>query len=217
MRSCLFLFFLAACDYAPANKQTLTSEDCGVTWSLVHPGEAVPRRQFPCQYKVMIPDFPMQGDVSFKASFKNRVLANIEVSYEYQIVDGIKFIQEAKFLGSTAAESEAGAYESAENSVIDKRIREAVTALLVDQDIVEFSQAEFEVTLQDAVNKLLEERGVRLNFLSFVPVPEEQTRLAIDTMTAMKIYESRNLSALGEDVIAARAGATQINIVGKKE
>ncbi len=217
--SFLLLSFLAlaGCDKAMANKQTLFTSDCGVSWELIKPGQTVPHAMTRCEYKVTIPDFPMQGEVKFKTSFRERVLAVVEVGYEYEIVDAVKFIGEAKYIGkmnSDADDAQNGAspYESAENSVIDKRIREAASTLLIEEDIVDFSQAEFEDKLLVEVNKLLEDKGVRLNFISFVPIPEEQTRLAIDTLTAMKIYESRGLSELGQQVAAARAGATKIDV-----
>lgn len=209
---------LAGCQRAHANKQVLNTTDCGVSWNLIKTGETIPYDIGPCSYHVTIPDFPMQGEVTFKTSFKDRVLAQVEVAYEYMIVDGSLFIGEAKYLGKVGSQGDseansAQAYESAENAVIDKRIREMVTTLLVTEDIVEFSQAEFEDKLLAAVNEQLAEKGIKLNFISFVPIPEEQTRLAIDMMTAVKIYESRGLGELGQQVTVARAGATKIEIV----
>lgn len=205
----------AACSFAPANVQTLVSDDCGVSWRLIPAGSRVPARRMPCEYKVAVPNYPMQGQTSFKTSFKDRVLAEIEVSYDYSITDAQQFVSEAKYLGKANTEegsADASAYESAENAVIDKRIREVAAAMLIKEDIVDFSQAEFEDRLQSAVNEELKKRGVQLNSMAFVPTPEEQTRLAIDTLTAMKVYESRGLGELGQKVMAARAGATKIEV-----
>lgn len=210
----MVLLFLSGCDYAHSNMQTLVTDDCGVSWTLIPAGQTVPKSPSPCHYKITVPDYPMQGEVKFKTSFQNRVLATVEVSYDYSIVDAVKFIGEAKYLGSTG--NNASNYESAENAVIDKRVREVVTTLLVNEDIVDFSQAEFEDALLQAVNESLAPKGVRLNFLSFVPVPEEQTRLAIDMMTAMKVYESRGLSDLGAQVAVARAGACSVTVQGQQ-
>lgn len=213
----LTLNFLGGCDYAQANQQTLITNDCGVSWELVLPGETVPKRIGACQYKTTLPDYPMQGEARFKTSFKDRVLASVEVSYEYAIVNPVVFIGEAKYLGkqNSAVDDDANSsskYESAENGVIEKRIREAATTLLLVEDIVEFSQAEFEDKLLAAANELLKDKGVQLNYISFVPIPEEQTRLAIDTLTAMRIYQTRGLEDLGKAVATARAGATKIEV-----
>lgn len=207
-----------ACARGNANVQTLITDDCGVTWRLIPPGQVIPARIGVCSYKITVPNYPMQGETSFKTSFKDRVLAKVEVGYEYIIFDGIKFVSEAKYLGKANtsvddATNQSVMYESAENAVIDKRIREAATSMLLQEDIVEFSQAEFEDRLLERVNKMLEEKGVRLNFLSFVPTPEEQTRLAIDMMTAMRVYESKGLIDLGKAVSTARAGATKVTVI----
>lgn len=203
------------CDRASANVQTLITSDCGVSWKLIRPGESIPTRMGMCAYKVTVPDYPMQGETRFKASFKDRVLASVDIAYEYTIVDAKVFIGEAKYIGKANSESDdstnsAKSYETAENVVIDKRIRDAATGMLLDQDIVEFSQAEFEDKLLEASNEKLKDKGVRLSFIAFVPTPEDQTRLAIDMMTAMRVYESKGLSELGKQVAAARAGATRI-------
>lgn len=209
--------FAQGCDRASANVQTLITDDCGVKWKLIKPGESVPARMGMCAYKVTVPDYPMQGETRFKTSFKDRVLASVEITYEYTITDAMVFIGEAKYIGKANSASDdssnsASAYEAAENVVIDKRIRDAATSMLVDQDIVEFSQSEFEDKLLEDANEKLKDKGIRLSFITFVPTPEEQTRLAIDMMTAMRVYEAKGLGELGKQVAAARAGATKITI-----
>ncbi|MEK7538989.1 MAG: hypothetical protein AAB552_04065 [Patescibacteria group bacterium] len=218
----IFALLNTACDRAHSNMQTVITNDCGVSWELIRVGQTVPARVGPCAYKVTVPDYPMQGETRFKTSFANRVLADVEVSYDYSITDGIMFIGEAKYIGKANTSGDdavnaAGLYETAENSVIDKRIREVATTVLIAEDIVDFSQAEFEDKLLLAVNKVLESKGVKLNFLSFVPIPEEQTRLAIDMMTAMKIYDSKGLHNLGQQVAVAKAGAARINFAASSE
>jgi hypothetical protein len=48
-------------------------------------------------------------------------------------------------------------------------------------------------------------------------VPEPQTRLAIDMLTAYKVYESRDLGELGQQIAVARAGATQIVVTSNSK
>jgi hypothetical protein len=215
---------LQSCDRAQSNVQTLYTNNCGVSWQLIKAGETLPKGIGMCSYKVTVPDYPMQGESVFKSAFKNRVMAKIEVTYDYSITDARLYIGEAKYLGKINSDSDneansAKAYETAENSVIDKRIKEIARDLLINEDIVDFSQADFETKLLDDVNKLLISKGVKLNFLSFVPIPEEQTRQAIDIVTAMKIYDSKGLTEVGKAVAAARAGATKVSVTteAKKE
>jgi len=208
---------LASCDRSQANVQTLVSNDCGVNWEVIKPGQVIPSRLGPCALKTTIPGSPMTGESHFKTTFANKVKANIDMDYEYEIVDPVKFITEAPYLAKTNADPDDvsannSRFESAENSIIDKRIKEEARELLQDVDIVEFDQSEFEDTLLTAVNKSLENRGVKLNFLSFVPTPTEQTEQAIDVATAMKIYESKGLQEVGKSVIANKAGATRVEM-----
>lgn len=213
---------IQSCDRAQSNVQTLYTSNCGVSWELIKAGETVPKGVGMCSYKITVPDYPMQGESLFKSAFKNRVMAKIEVTYDYSITDAKSYIGEAKYLGKMNSDSDSEvnsskAYETAENSVIDKRIKEVARDLLLDQDIVDFNQNEFEAKLLEEVNAMLKSKGVTLNFLSFVPIPEEQTRQAIDVVTAMKIYESKNLTDVGKSVSSARAGATKIDVSVQKD
>lgn len=218
----LMALTLTSCDRSQANVQTLISDDCGVNWELIKPGQVIPKRIGPCALKTTVPGAPMTGESHFKTTFANKVKANIDMDYEYEIIDPVKFITEAPYLAKTNVDPDDvsannSRFESAENSIIDKRIKEAARELLQDVDIVEFDQSEFEDTLTAVVNKSLENRGVRLNFLSFVPTPSEQTEQAIDVATAMKIYESKGLQEVGKLVIANKAGATRVEMSVKNQ
>lgn len=208
-------FAFQSCDYANSNVKTLITDDCGVTWKVIPAGQSIPKRIGPCQYKTTLPDYPMQGESKFKGTFKDKVLANVEVSYDYVIVDPIAFISEAKYLGKANSSSEdasnsAKAFETAENSVIDKRIKEVARELLPSEDIVDFSQSDFEDKLLAEVNKMLKPLGVELNFLSFVPTPSEQTSQAIDAATAWKIYQSKEMGEVGKAIMSSKAGASRV-------
>jgi hypothetical protein len=208
---------LSSCDRAQANVQTLISNDCGVTWEQIKAGQTIPKRMSQCELKTTIPGSPMVGESRFKSTFAKNVKALIDLDYEYEIVDAVKFISEAKYLAKTDADGDdvsggSTRFESAENSIIDKRIKDVARDLLGSVDIVEFDQSEFEELLLKAVNKQLEERGVRINYLSFVPEPSEQTAQAIDVATAMKIYESKGMGEAGVKIIESKAGATVITV-----
>ncbi|AYA36215.1 hypothetical protein D3Y59_03525 [Hymenobacter oligotrophus] len=208
---------LAGCSYAKSNQQVLISSDCGMSWERVAAGEAVPKGTMnPCHMKVVIPNFPMQGDSRFITNLKDRVRASVQVDYDYTIVDPLVFIRQAKYLGKANAHADSqealqpSAFEGAENMVIDKRIRDVSKALFLNEDIVELDQAELESQLLLQANKALAPLGVQLNFITLTFDLDEQTRQAIDVSTAMKIYESRNLSELGKQVMIERAGASRI-------
>jgi hypothetical protein len=217
------LVALAGCDRAPANVQTLITTDCGVHWNVIKAGQRIPNSVGPCEYKTVLPDYPMQGDTEFKSQFEGNVLVTVRISYDYVISDPLLYIGEAKFLGkasSSADNAAAGgtsAIEMAENSVIDKRIREVVTSTTPKKNIVDVSTAALEDEIEKAAGKLLSERGVKLGAITFVMIPEEQTRTAIDVATAMNVYKSKGIEDLGTRVAAARAGATRIEVHTPRE
>lgn len=215
---------LEGCSYAKSNQQVLVSEDCGMTWKKINAGDAVPRGTVnPCYMRVVIPNFPMQGESKFIGNLSGKVKVNVEIDYDYSITDGLAFIKEAKYLGRANADVDDNsaldnsAFESAENRVIEKRIREVAKGLFLDEDIVDMEQADLEEKLEAESNKILEKYGVKLNFMTLTFIPDDQTKEAIDVATAMRIYESKGLKELGEKVISARAGASKVVVETKNE
>lgn len=224
MKRKLFLAFAAvallatsACDRAISNMQTLVSNDCGQSWKEIAPGAAVPARVGVCALKVTIPGYPMAGEARFRTAFANQVMADTVIGYEYTIEDGKKFLVEAKYLGrqnsaGDGEDNEANKYESAENTIIDRRIREAVTSVLRTQDIVDFDQGKSEDALMQAINQSLAERGVELASMQLVVTPDNQTRQAMDVVSARRVYGAAGIPDLGDNIIVARSGASQVTV-----
>jgi hypothetical protein len=220
----LFAYLVQGCSYAKSNQQVVISNDCGMTWSKIDVGDAVPKGVGNrCFMKVVMPNYPMQGDSKFVSNFKDRVRASVHIDYDYSITDPLAFIRQAKYLGKANSDADsddaldASAFEGAENMVIDKRIRDVSKAILLAEDIVELDQANLETHLFTESNKVLEPLGVHLNFITLTFDLDEQTRQAIDVATAMKIYQSKQLEDVGKQVIAARAGATKVTVENKTE
>jgi hypothetical protein len=209
---------LGSCNYAKSNQQVVVSKDCGKTWVEIKAGNSVPKGGLnACYMKVVIPNYPMQGDSKFISNLKDRVRANVYIDYDYSIISPLLFIRQAKYLGkaNTDADSEeaiGNAFEGAENMVIDKRIKDVAKSVFVNADIVELDQSDMEAHLLNESNKVLEPLGVHLNFITLTFDLDEQTRQAIDVATAMKIYESKGLQEIGKQVITQKAGATKITI-----
>ena len=173
--------------------------------------------------KVVIPNYPMQGDSKFITNLKDMVRAAVHIDYDYSITEPLAFIKQAKFLGKANAHADDqealdnSAFEGAENMVIDKRIRDVGKSLFLTEDIVDLDQAELENKLMESANAVLEPLGVHLNFITLTFDLDEQTRQAIDVSTAMKVYESKGLSEVGKHVMIERAGATKIVIENRVE
>ncbi len=219
-----FVLFLQSCNYAKSNQQVVVSDDCGMSWTQIKAGDAVPKSGLnACYMKVVMPNYPMQGDSKFISNLKDRVRASVHIDYDYSITDPLAFIKQAKYLGKANRDADSddalnsSAFEGAENMVIDKRIKDVSKGLFLHEDIVELDQAEIETRLLVESNKILEPLGVHLNFITLTFDLDEQTRQAIDVSTAMKIYESKNLSEVGKAVMIERAGATKIIVENKTE
>lgn len=213
-----------ACNYAKSNQQVLVSDDCGMNWKKINAGDAVPKAGVnACYMKVVVPNYPMQGDCKYITNLKDRVRATVDIDYDYSITNALAFIKQAKYLGKANADVDTdgaldnNAFEGAENMVIDKRIRDVSKAMFLSEDIVDLDQAELENRLLTEVNKVLEPFGVFLNFITLTFDLDEQTRQAIDVSTAMKVYESKGLGELGRQVVIQRAGAPKITVENKVE
>lgn len=207
-----------SCNYAKSNQQVVVSDDCGMNWKQIKAGSAVPKGGLnACYMKVVIPNYPMQGESDFISNLKDRVRAKVHIDYDYSITAPLEFIKQAKFLGkaNTDADNEnaiGNAFEGAENMVIDKRIKDVAKGVFINADIVELDQSELEANLLNQSNQVLEPLGVHLNFITLTFDLDEQTRQAIDVTTAMKIYESKGLQDIGKQVIIQKAGAAKVNI-----
>jgi hypothetical protein len=215
---------IQSCNYAKSNQQVVISDDCGMNWKKINAGDAVPKGGLnACYMKVVIPNYPMQGESKFISNLKDRVRANVHIDYDYSITEPLAFIKQAKYIGKANVNADdpdainESAFESAENMVIDKRIKDVAKAVFINEDIVELDQSDIETHLLNESNKILEPLGVRLNFITLTFDLDEQTRQAIDVSTAMKIYESKGLQEIGKQVMAQRAGATKIIMENKTE
>ena len=211
-----------ACSYAKSNQQVVVSTDCGMSWKAINAGDAVPKGVGNrCFMKVVMPNYPMQGQSVFVANLLNKVRVKLNIDYDYSITSPLNFIKEAKYLGRANADADddgalnPASFEGAENSVIDVRLRDVSKNLLVGEDIVDADISALEGRIFEAANKVLASRGVQLNFITLTFDLDEQTRQSIDVATAMRIYQANGLEEVGKQVMAARAGATKITVENK--
>lgn len=211
--------FVVGCARTPSNVHVLATTDCGARWVRLNVGETVPKHTGnPCGYNTALPNWPMAGETQFKTQFAKGVLSNAKLSYSYAITEPVAFISEARYLGKMggsleiSAESAGDRYEMAENIIIDKMLREVTTELTRKLEVVDANPAEIEDAIFAGAKDMLAKKGVVMSDLALVIENDEQTRLAIDSATAIRVYEAAGIRAVGEQVIAARAGATQIHI-----
>lgn len=209
----------SSCARAPSNVHVISTTKCGASWTKLTVGETVPKHPGnPCGYNVAIPNWPMAGEARFKTQFAKGVLSDGEITYTYIITDPLKFINNARYIGKMvgsleiSAESVGSRYEMAENILIDRRLREVATELTRSIDVVSANTAEIEESIFKRAKSDLEARGIDLLDLALVVKNDEQTRLAIDSATAIRVYDNAGIGDVGRKVIVARSGATRINV-----
>lgn len=207
------------CARTPSNVHVISTTNCGAAWEKLDVGSSVPKHTGnPCGYTVALPNWPMAGDAKFKTQFAKKVLSKATLSYTYVITNPLAFINEARYLGKMggslelSAESTGERYEMAENIIIDKLLREVTTDLTRELDVVDANPAEIEDAIFKKAKDALDKKGVTLSDLALVIENDEQTRLAIDAATAVRVYEAAGIADVGKQVMAARAGATQITV-----
>jgi len=207
------------CTRTPSNVHVISTTNCGAAWEKLDVGSSVPKHAGnPCGYTVALPNWPMAGDAKFKTQFAKKVLSKATLSYTYVITNPLAFINEARYLGKMggsleiSAETTGDRYEMAENIIIDKLLRDVTTDLTREMDVVDANPAEIEDAIFKQAKEALDKKGVTLSDLALVVENDEQTRLAIDAATAVRVYEAAGIGDVGKLVMAARAGATQITV-----
>lgn len=217
---------LVGCSRTPSNVHVISTTDCGANWEKLDVGSSIPKHTGnPCGYTTALPNWPMAGDTQFKTQFAKKVLSNARLSYSYVIANPIAFVNEARYLGKMggsleiSAESTGAKYEMAENIIIDKLLREVTTDLTRNLEVVDANPAEIEDAIFNKAKEALSKKGVVMSDLALVIENDEQTRLAIDAATAVRVYEAAGIAEVGMRVMESRAGATRItvNATARKE
>lgn len=215
-----FAAVLAGCDKAPSNIHVLTTENCGADWKVIGSGQSVPKNMMACSYNTSLPAWAMAGDTEFRVQFERKVASKVIVSYMYEITDPIAYIKEARFLGKMGGSLELSSsnigsrFEMAENIIIDRTIREVTVEHSRNVDLINVDLKSYEKHIEDTVIPLMKKKGIALNDVAVVVMPDEMTRVAIDTISALRVLESGGKEAVdkGMALMTARAGAPSIHV-----
>lgn len=212
-----FVVGMQSCSqYAKTNQQVVFSEDCGKTWKEVTSGQAVPKGTMNrCFIKETMPGFAMQGSLEYYVLFDEQVKVQMDAAYDYEIFDPLLFMNFAKTLGKSNSTADSAAidnqrFESAENRVIDVRIKKITSEQFQIVDVVKHDINQLEEDYQKLINDDLASRGVRLTILELVPDYQSQTKGAIDAYNALRIYKSNGMEELGKQIMVSKAGAPTI-------
>ena len=212
---------LAACAPAPSNVHVIATDNCGKSWEKIPTGKSVPTHTGNrCGFNVAIPNWPMAGEAVFKSQFagSGKVSSTVRWTYTYSITDPLLFIEGARYLGKMGGDLQISAdnvgsrYEMAENMMIDRALREQTSNLTKDMDIIDTNPSELEDKVVDAAKKILEQRGVTINDAQLILEPDDETKTAIATVSAIRVYANAGIEDVGTKIMIAKAGAARIEL-----
>lgn len=212
------LFLVSSCNgcrQIPANQIVLNSDTYGKNWRELGKNETVPACNMPGCYNLYLPATTMGGDLNSKqrvGKTGESAAVNMKYSYNWEIVDPVLFVTEAKELRGGGDYTSDGSLEVIENRLIDRHFNDVSSELLVNESVLKFDQAAYEGKLTPALNENMKAYGIRITGVSCVPSFGTQLETALDAASAMEVYKSLGKEQLGEEIIRATAGATKVNV-----
>jgi hypothetical protein len=212
------LLLLPACSTVSPNQFTLYTSDCWNHIEVVKAGDIMPTLNSPCKKMVTLPAFEMPGEVEVKTRFRGDVKGTIVVDYLYSITDPLAFVQTAKFLLQSNTENDDnsasnGAIEQAENTVIEKHVRDVVREKTETMDAQNFNESAFETDIVTALNSTaLRKIGIQISAPSVRVVFGPATETAIDAVSAQSLFESHGMKEVGQEILKAQAGKPEISV-----
>lgn len=219
--STIIIAVLSACTPAPSNVHVIQTENCGKSWEKIPTGKSIPKHAGNyCGFNVAIPNWPMPGEAVFKSQFSGagKVSSVTRWTYTYTITDPILFIEGARYLGKMGGDLQISSdnigsrYEMAENMIIDRILREQTGNLTKDMDIIDTNPSELEDKVVEAAKKILEQRGVTMNDAQLILEPDEETKTAIATVSAIRVYKNAGIENVGTAIMIAKAGAARLDV-----
>lgn len=177
----------------------------------------MPQLNTGCNKIIALPAYQMPANVVVKTRFKNDVKGQITIDYLYEITDPLIFVTGAKFLLQSNIQAddynkENQALELAENTITDKLIKDIVRQITENMDAANFNESEFEANLEKKANELSKSRGTNLSAFSIKVDFGKQTEEAIDAASAYGLYKANGMEKVGEEIMKANAGKTEIVI-----
>jgi len=213
----LVLFLAQSCATVSPNMHLVYTNDCWNHVNVVKAGSIKPTLTKTCDKMIALPAYQMPGGVSVKTRFKNDVKGTITIDYLYEIDNPLLFVGEAKFLLQSNIQEddynkENQALELAENTITDKIVKDIVRGMTENMDAANFNETLFESELEKAVNKMSKDRGTTMSAFSVKVDFGNQTEEAIDAVSAYGLYKANGMEKVGEEIMKANAGKSQIII-----
>lgn len=225
MKNLIFLsiiVFLSSCiARVTPNEFVVVTADCWNNMEVIEAGQTPPRLMTPCDRKIILPAYLMDGSVEVPARFQGDVKGLIKLDYQYEIKNPIQFVQSAKFVTSSQTDEygmiDHNTLERAENVAIDKIVKDIVRDYIPNVNPVDIEESRIEDDLVPVINKTLESRGVFMSTVSVDIDFKEQTEQALDVISAYNLYKNAGIEGIGESVIANQAGKPEIKVEVKTQ
>lgn len=197
------------------NEWVVSTSTCWNTMTVSKAGDYVPRVYTTCDRIVILPATYMAADLQVESKFAARVAGQINLTYQWQIVDPIKFIYNAKSITSAPTSDDKkidpNALEALENSTVDKMLIDLIREYTPQRE-AGIDELKIEQDLYDLCKNKFKDRGVEFASLSINVNYSPQTEEALDVISALKFYELNGEKELGRAIIVAKAGANNISL-----
>lgn len=213
MFAVLFSLILFGCEPVPSNIHAVSTDDCGSNWVVIKSGDSYPdhfdrNRVDGCGYNLNFPKWLISGSSEFTALFKDDVLSSVQLDYAYKITDPLAFIKQASYVDSR---------DSLSNYIVNKMILDSVSPMMKDIGIVEASPLDIQQNLLLKLNESFSSKGVVIHNLTIILKPDELTRMAIDSASALRVFDSAGIRPTGDKLIEVYQRAPFINNEAAKE
>lgn len=210
------LLFVSCIPSVTPNEFVVVTSDCWNHMEVIKAGKTPPRLITACDRKIVLPAYLMDGTAEVPARFLGDVKGIIKFDYQYEIIDAIKFVSSAKFVTSSQTDEKGvvdmNVLERAENSVIDKIIKDVTRDYIPTVNPVDIEESKIEVDILTPVNKRLEERGIVLSTMSVDVDFKQQTEQALDVISAYNLYKNAGIPEIGAKVIENQAGKPDLQV-----
>ena len=199
------------------NEWVVTTPDCWNNIFVQEAGEPIPRLFTACDRMIILPATYLAAEFSTETKFADRLAGNVQLTYQWRIIDPKKFVGAAKSIVSAQTSSDdqkvdPDALEAIENSVVDKMLINIIREFTPKVDALNIDELALEIALGDLAAKSNRERGIEFANISVNVDLSPQAEEALDVISALNFYKANDEEELGREIIKAKAGATNITV-----
>ena len=212
----LILIFSGCRPKTTPNEWVVTTATCWNSITVTEAGEMYPRLYTPCDQILVLPSTELAAEFEVSTKFANRVAAKVSVTYNWRITDPIQFINNAKAVTSSKKgedhKIDSEALETLENSIVDKYLKDIIREYTPSLQ-AGYPETSIEKEILNLALKMSNKRGIEFSGMSLNVKFSPQIEEALDILSALEFYKTKNEEALGRIVIERKAGAASITTI----